>query len=167
MTRNRREPIVIYCEERHGPWSWLFHAIYMSRVSHILLADEHAVLDIHHTHGVLFRPHYEYWECNCWTDCLLLGDDLPSPRLYTWEGGDPPITWRSVVKYLSLGLVPYDGDCVGIAREALSRMEINVPFWVTTPGGIIRWLKRKGYGQRNRPAQSPTDKFKGPGRAVR
>jgi hypothetical protein len=166
MTRYERGPFAIYFSSSDSRWSHVIRAASFSNISHVLLADTNAILDLNPIYGVIYRTHIEYMESEEWVDCFPLGDDLPNPRLGDWENAPPANKWRCAVKYLSLGLVPYAGDCVGIAREALRRAGIKVPFWVTTPNGLYRWLKRKGYGQRTRSTKSSTDIRQGPGGAV-
>ena len=169
MTTTERGPIAVYFSRSTGPVATMTRRLTMSKVgcaSSIMVANTSAVLCVDNKHGVLFLPHVEYLEDGTWDDCFPICGSINS-RLWEWEGYPPPKTWRTVVKNFTLGLWGYKDDSTGIARIVLLRAGVQIPFWVTTAGGMYRWLKRHGYGQRTRSTQSNTDIFTGPNQAAR
>ena len=64
----------------------------------------------------------------------------PSPYttvLYPW--------WLSAAKVFSGGLLRLSLDCVDVAIECLADCGVAVPWHITTPAGLARWLAREGY----------------------
>jgi len=52
--------------------------------------------------------------------------------------------WRTVVSWLTFGLVPAN-DCTAITAKLLRQSGIDVPFWCNTPIKLYRFLENKGY----------------------
>lgn len=118
----------------------------ISWCSHVAIGDEHAVLDVHLEEGTRFVPrilHDTYAQLRPQV-AFHLGRRRPVD-LTRYEGIGPPSWMRIVIRWLTFGLVPYSGDCLGMVKDVLEQDGIHVPRRITTPGGLERWMNRKAF----------------------
>ena len=118
----------------------------LSWCSHVAIGDEHAVLDMKLSEGTRYVPRVLYATFNQVRPQVAfhLGRRRPVD-LTRYEDMPPPSWGRIVLRWVTLGLVPYSGDCLGIVKDVLKQDGIEVPRSVTTPGGLQSWMEKRGF----------------------
>ena len=121
---------------RWAGWSWC---------SHVAIGDEDVVADLMMDYGSRFWPLVVYIARGKGRKQkgYALGRRYPLD-LARFEDMPKPSWFRVCLRYLTLGVIGYRGDCVGLVKDALRDLHIEVPARVTTPGALERWMRREG-----------------------
>lgn len=53
--------------------------------------------------------------------------------------------WRFVLRWLTFGRLSWGYDCVSVVCFCLQAGGIEIPETLTTPRGLLNWLKKEGY----------------------
>jgi len=115
----------------------------LSWASHVSVSDGEVVLEITLDDRSVFIADlpYKLLHANRRQERYSLAHGRP--RLKRWTDQPPPNKWRSVIRYLTYGIIKYDDDCLGVAIQILNEAGMTVPRRIVTPGQLRRWARRK------------------------
>ena len=144
--RSRFHPAKVFFFRSDTRMSRFVRAVTRCPWSHVAVADRDVVMDVTLADGLIYWPRFA-WEKPAGADqikSVSLGQ-LPL-RLWKYQGQESPTKWKVVVKYVSLGLFRYQGDCVGTTIHALEQVGMEqFPRGITSPKALLRELEKRGY----------------------
>jgi hypothetical protein len=143
MTNKNRSPIILYFNTNDNWYSKVIRWAGLSWASHVSVSDGQVVLEITLNAGSVFMADFPYnmLQAHRRQERYLLA--YGRPRLTRWTNDPKPNKWRSVLRYLTFGMIKYNDDCMGVAIQILKEAGTDVPSRIVTPGQLRRWVRRK------------------------
>jgi hypothetical protein len=138
--------VSIYFSTRNHWTARVIRALTFSWCSHVAVGDEHAVLDVKLDDGTRYVPFILYNTYRQVRPQVAFHLGRRKEVDFTRYEEMPPPSWtRIAIRWMTLGLIPYSGDCLGVVKDVLEQDGIPVPRRITTPGGLQCWLDARGF----------------------
>ena len=133
--------------------TWLIKLLSWSQIYHVAVGYDEAVINPT-MNGVLYYG-TDWYEEN--EKHLVAIFDVPitcriDPSYFEYWVGKPIKPWPPILRWLRRGRGPLTYDCLSIALACLDAGGVDVPFTITTPAALRRWLISEGYT-----CQTPSD----------
>ena len=128
----------------HGWWlGWATRLCSFSRLSHIAVAHGGVAIEVS-VAGSTFWPILRWAEEMApRIDTIVeITTEQPIDMVRLGNRKVDAHAWRSFLKLWTKGLVRISEDCVDVAVNGLKQQGIKVPRCVTTPQGLLNYLKR-------------------------
>ena len=135
----RRNPMAF-----HGWWlGWATRICSFSRLSHIAVMHNGVAIEVS-VIGSTFWPMLRWAEeLGSKIDTIVeITTEHPIDMLDLGTRKVNVKAWRSFLKLWTKGVFRYSEDCVDVSINALAQQKIEVPWWVTTPKGLLNFLVR-------------------------
>jgi hypothetical protein len=130
----------------HRVLVWLTRIFSGSRIVHCAFGDERAVLSS--TIGgatlwptALFEARYPGLVARC----NFISPNPVMLEYFVEKVGTKQPIWPTLWRYLSGGAGHWNNDCLCTTILCLRVAGLDVPADITTPVGLLRWLKHKGF----------------------
>ena len=137
-------------------WAWLTRTLTMSNYAHVCICADGVIVEIAANRPTQFWPLLGFaMEYPAVSGMFTIKTPISVDMIRYETPRRPPSPWRSILKWLTGGMVVTSWDCVDLAKDALAQIGVTVPHRVFSPGGLHKWLKGQGYEW----TQFPPDRF--------